>query len=229
MTRQMSVLACCLLLSALLPEPAAAQKRQKPIKQRFKAAAILGATTSQLDGDTYEGFDKANLQFGLSGVVVFTRQVSLCTELLYVGKGSRTPTNRNRVVDRLDRTIDLTYIEVPVYVRYALKEKSTSPFFEIGAAFGRLTNTEITEPENPRDDLNFQKFQEDFQSNEVSFLTGFGVPFNQHLGIKLRYSIGLTTFYDAEPTPIRSLRFGQPPSVTLLRNYALGIGIYYQI
>lgn len=229
MPKLISVLACCLLLSALLPEPAAAQKRQKPIKQRFKAAAILGATTSQLDGDTYEGFDKANLQFGLSGVVVFTRQVSLCTELLYVGKGSRTPTNRNRVVDRLDRTIDLTYIEVPIYVRYALKEKATSPFFEIGAAFGRLTNTKITEPDSPRDDLDFRAFQADFRSNEVSFLAGFGIPFNQYLGIKLRYSIGLTSFYDAEPTPIQTLNFGTPPEVTILRNYALGIALYCQI
>lgn len=232
MIKSIALLAgCCFCLAVFHPQQAEAQKRRKPINQRFKAEVLLGGNLSQVDGDKYQGFDKANLQLGIGGCAVLTRQLSLSTEILYMGKGARTPTSRELGATGLNRTIDLTYIEVPAYLRYKFDEAPNSAFFEVGISFGRLLNSKVTELEMPQDGFRFTDLEADFRANELSFLAGLGYQFNKYFGIKSRYTFAFTTFYDEPPHDSATGNVGNigQRRIELLRNYAISVMFYCQL
>ena len=78
--------------------------------QRFKAAAILGANASQIDGDNLYGFNKLGISAG--GRLSYTNdnQLDLALEMLYSQRGSAVKIFNNSEGDK----ISLNYVEIPV-------------------------------------------------------------------------------------------------------------------
>ena len=57
--------------------------------QRFNGALFGGMSTSQIDGDTQEGFDKLGFFAGVSVSTDFTKVIGAKIELYYIGKGAK--------------------------------------------------------------------------------------------------------------------------------------------
>ena len=66
--------------------------------QSFNAGARIGIIASQVDGDTYEGFNKPGLTFGVYVSRKISDPFSMQFEMNFIQKGSRKP------VDEFNRT-----------------------------------------------------------------------------------------------------------------------------
>ena len=225
---------CCLFLLFvfLLPQDADAQRRRKRTKQRFKAGLILGLTSSQIDGDQYTGFDKWDPQFGLSGIAIINPQLLLAVDFLYLQKGSATETGVYRAIGNKDRLIDLTYMEVPMYLRYKFQDDPASMYLEGGIAFGRMIRSSVTEPRAPVDNFYFSELETQFKRNDLSILFGTGYDITENFGLKFRYLYALTKFYEGdiadEPRTLGSpYAINERREIEFLRNYQLSFLAYY--
>ncbi len=228
-----SLLFALLATAFLLPREADAQRSRRPIKQRFHAGLLFGANLSQVDGDQYNGFDKGNLQFGVTATAVLTRQAEIGIELLYIGKGSMTETGRTGVIGEKNRNMDLNYMEVPVYFSYKMKEEAPFSFVEAGVSYGRMISSEVTEPSVPGDGLRFQALEESFNRNELSLLFSYGYQVSKPLGFKFRFGIALSEYYH-NPTPQEERTLasfftgGEDKRVDFLRNYYMSLSGFYR-
>jgi hypothetical protein len=218
----------CLFLFVLLQD-ADAQRRGKRIKQRFRASLLAGFNLSQMDGDNYNGFDKFNPQFGIGGTAVINRQSEIGIELLYHSKGARTESDPRRVINTKDRSVDLSYVEVPIYFRHNRRETFPTVYFEGGGAFARLIDVKIDEPVVVQDGLILSGLESDLQENELSLLLGIGYQFTEHIGARFRYSFALTRVYStADLSEEAALQIEQERGVMQLRNYYISIAAFYR-
>jgi len=197
----------------------------------FGLGVVLGVNNSQLDGDYFTGFNKAGLYGGLRGVAILTPRISLQVELLYSEKGSRIEHNGsvNEFAPR-DRTIALSYAEVPLLLKYRLMPSSTGPFIELGGSVARLLQTAIEE--NDRSQVRgtlYGEIMDQFNSNDFSLLGGVGYNLGRNWELTLRYSFGLSRiYYDSEfmrPDPLSTVA----KEVEFLRNYHLSLLVSYRI
>lgn len=74
----------------------------------------VGVVGSQVDGDTYEGFNKAGITAGLFVNRKLSDLFSLQLEMNYIQKGSRKPLDDNNTY----YLMRVTYIEVPVLLQW---------------------------------------------------------------------------------------------------------------
>ena len=82
--------------------------------QGFNAGLRVGVVGSQVDGDTYEGFNKAGITAGLFVNRKLSDLFSLQLEMNYIQKGSRKPLDDNNTY----YLMRVTYIEVPVLLQW---------------------------------------------------------------------------------------------------------------
>jgi hypothetical protein len=135
--------------------------------QDFYAGPVVGVSFSQVDGDTYQGFNKAGMILG--GFV--GRQISenwkAQLEISFIQKGSRKKPDIERG-DYTDYLIHLNYIQFPLTVQLSFKRFS----FDAGVSVASLLDyrEEVDGIAIPEDD------QVPFKPLEVSSI--FGVSFN---------------------------------------------------
>lgn len=229
MTTSLKLIPLFCLFLFVLPQHADAQRRGKQIKQRFRASLLAGFNLSQMDGDNYNGFDKFNPQFGIGGTAVINRQSEIGIELLYHSKGARTESDPRRVINTKDRSVDLSYVEVPIYFRHNRRETFPTVYFEGGGAFARLIDVKIDEPAVVQDGLILSGLESDLQENELSLLLGIGYQFTEHIGARFRYSFALTRVYStADLSEEAALQIEQERGVMQLRNYYISIAAFYR-
>lgn len=102
-------------------------------QDRFRAGVKLGLAATQVDGDTYSGYDKAGIAGGIFVTGKINEKWTASFEMIYIQKGSR----RNAIPDQGDTRfylLQLDYIEVPVLFQYHQKKF----IFELGPGFGYL-------------------------------------------------------------------------------------------
>jgi hypothetical protein len=221
----------CILLSicCMIPFSLDAQRYKKRINNRFKAGITIGLNVSQVDGDQYTGFNKINTSFGLAGTAILTRQMEVGVELLYIGKGCRTET-KVAFRDRKNREVDLTYMEVPFLFRYRFMSELPHTFLETGFSFARMINSRIKEPTAPADGYIFADLEDSFERNEFNLLIGAGGQLSEHFSVKIRYSIAMSRFYNAD-TPAQQVSspigYIRERRIEFLRNYLLMISMQY--
>jgi hypothetical protein len=104
-------------------------------QQRFRAGAKLGLSTSQVDGDTYSGYNKAGVDGGIFVNSKLTTKWTAQMEMIFIQKGSKHVGNRDNG-DYSDYLLQLNYIEVPVLFQYHMKKISV----ETGLSFAYLIN-----------------------------------------------------------------------------------------
>lgn len=107
------------LLLLLLPLVTRGQMDDEAVRPRFGGGVTAGVVGSQVDGDTHGGYHRLN---GTGGVWVereLAGRFALRIELRYIGKGSLA-NRREGGARRLEYSLGLHYIEVPLLVHYSL-------------------------------------------------------------------------------------------------------------
>lgn len=205
---------------------AEAQQRRWNPKHRFKAAVLLGANLSQMDGDHFTGYDKLGVQVGVRGTALLARHLELNVELLFNQKGARVEADPKRNFSKKNRILELNYAEVPILLRYVVKEEGKGTFLEGGFSFARLINSGIEE-DTTQLRHTFTEIQEGFKSNEINFVAGVGQQLTKNIGIGMRGTLGLSYVIDRreEFNDVKTLgSYYQPgygTEIQFLRNYFL--------
>jgi len=153
--------------------------------QGFNAGLQAGILGSQVDGDTYVGYNKPGLFAGGFVNRPLSSKLLLQLEINFIQKGSKDINNQTGFKYKLA----MNYVEVPFFICYKYKYKIQ---VEAGLSFGYLINA--TESDNNgivTGNPSFNKF-------ELSWLGGMSYPLTQKLSVGIRY------LYTAFFTPVRS-------------------------
>lgn len=108
--------------------------------KKFEGGLVAGANFTQVDGDTYYGYNKVGLDAGAMVYVHFTEKVGATMELLYAQKGSR---GEDIIESQYIGTyvqkyfMNLNYVEVPITFHYIEKGFDV----EAGLSFGVLVKS----------------------------------------------------------------------------------------
>ncbi len=149
--------------------------------QYFNAGVKAGIVASQVDGDTYSGFDKLGFNLGLFVSYQLSMRTSLQLGLDYIQKGSNH--NPNYEIGDYDQyKISLGYVQLPLLFQY----KITSNFsFETGPAFGVLFSHY-----EERD--NFEIESNPFRKFTLNLLCGFNYKINNKWNANFQTDYSLT-------------------------------------
>ncbi len=224
----MRVFSLILLLVFLSSSTIDAQKRHRKKKtndSRFRVSMLLGTYGAQVDGDNFNGFNKAALSSGLRATILLREHIDFNIELLYQQKGS---VFELFPMGDKDRALNLTYIEVPLILRYFPLEEKKGVNIDVGIAYGRLINTKVVEVQSELA-VEYEELALDFKSNELSLILGLGYQFTPNFSIGGRYSFSLTPFYDnSENINLTPFELGLGKEVVrYLRNYLIGAYVAY--
>lgn len=167
--------------------------------QRFSAAVIAGLNAAQIDGDMLAGFDKLGIVGGLRGAAIIGDRFDLNVEFLYSQKGSRRDIFSPAIDPEI--TIKLQYLDLPVYLSYGDWYDEEGDYYKItahgGLAFGRLISASIVDDYHS-DGVALDSLVDEFNSNDISFLLGFGIRTNAHWMFSFRYTRSINLLLNAE-------------------------------
>lgn len=146
-------------------------------QSRFRAGLKAGISTSQVEGDTYGGFDKFGFDGGLTLNAGLNEKWKAQFEILFVQKGSKHIGDANKG-DLSFYLMQLNYVEVPLLIQYQEKKFT----FEAGPGFAYLINakeyTEYGEVYNPIP----------FYSTEISASLGIHYEIYKNIGMTWRFT-----------------------------------------
>lgn len=149
--------------------------------QSFKAAVLAGINSSQVSGDELSGFNKVGLFIGGSAILPVSEKSLVEMELLFIQKGSKTPTPKDGAANYFYR-MSLNYLEVPLnYTFRPVKYVSV----HAGPTFGVLVGSK------EEDNAGELTGQIPFQKTELGIDGGLSVYFSEHLSLTMRLSTSL--------------------------------------
>jgi len=149
--------------------------------QSFKAAVLAGINSSQVSGDELSGFNKVGLFIGGSAILPVSEKSLVEMELLFIQKGSKTPTPKNGAANNFYK-MSLNYLEVPlIYTFRPVKYVSV----HAGPTFGVLVGSK------EEDNAGELTGQIPFQKTELGIDGGLSVYFSEHLSLTMRLSTSL--------------------------------------
>lgn len=149
--------------------------------QSFKAAVLAGINSSQVSGDELSGFNKVGLFIGGSAILPVSEKSLVEMELLFIQKGSKTPTPKDGAANYFYR-MSLNYLEVPlIYTFQPVKYVSV----HAGPTFGVLVGS------REEDNAGELTGQIPFQKTELGIDGGLSVYFSEHLSLTMRLSTSL--------------------------------------
>ena len=188
--------------------------------QRFQGGLMAGATASQVDGDSYAGFNKLGFQGGVFVNTTFSKNFGAQLEIRYAGKGARKPTSSE---DTDIYKLALHYIDLPVMATYTFRKKV---IFDLGIVPGYLFAKSGEENGGPVEESWFVGFKK----TDIAWMVGVNYKITDKLLVNLRYSYSLVPINNnvhalSSYGPIGNL-FGYNNGD--YNNY-LTLGLYYQI
>ena len=182
---------------------------------RFVPHIFSGLVFSQVNGDTYAGFNKLGFHAGVGVKTKISDKIGLGLDMGYIQKGSRKPQDINNNDFSIYR-MALHYVEVPVYMTYYQDRFD----FDIG-----VTTEYLLKSIEERDGLIIRP--EDFypfKTVDFNYLIGFNYTLNEKWHSQLRYTHSLLPFRKIGNQGIGSLVIsGQYHSVimfTIIRQLA---------
>lgn len=149
-------------------------------QSRFKAGLRLGMSTSQVEGDTYGGFDKFGLDGGATLHAKLNEKWGAQFEILFVQKGSKHIGDVAKG-DYSFYLMQLNYVEVPLLLQYRQKKIT----FEFGPGIGYLINSK--EYDTGGEVMNAIPFY----TTEVSGNLGINYQVYKNFGITWRFTNSL--------------------------------------
>jgi hypothetical protein len=188
--------------------------------QAFHGGILAGFSATQVDGDTYGGYNKAGFQ---GGVFVNTRLSDLFTaqlEIKYTGKGARKPVTST---DPAVYNLTLHYIDVPVSVNVRIKQIGSAELGIVPAYLFDASGEDSGGP-LPSDYLvTFKKF-------DLSFMMGINIKVFEKLKLNFRYTYSLLSIRPEKYENGYYTWFGNlfGPKTGQYNNCLLA-GLYYQL
>jgi hypothetical protein len=179
--------------------------------QQFEGGAVAGLSASQVDGDTYSGFNKLGVLGGGWVRRMFTYTVGGQLEVRYIMKGAYEAENVDAAF--LYRLV-LHYADVPVLINYHYRERV---LFELGLSPEFLVYHREDDQwgETPEDAPSFHKLN-------MSAIGGIGFIFLKHFMVDVRYNYSVI--------PIREHASGQTYLLNRGQyNNVLTFSLYYKI
>jgi hypothetical protein len=149
--------------------------------QDFQGGVLLGISGSQIDGDTYAGYNKAGLVAGAFVRRDFTKHWAWQMELKYIGKGASAKNSKNTQFDPYK--VNLHYVELPVLFQYKFNDKILAEF---GPAYAYLFHSS-----NDLDGYGNIAPDPPFNKSDLSGIAGFTYNFGLKWAINLKYSYSL--------------------------------------
>ncbi len=188
--------------------------------QIFHGGVLAGFTATQVDGDTYGGYNKAGFQGGVFVNARLSDLFSAQLEIKYTGKGAKKPVNSS---DPDIYTLTLHYIDIPLLASIKVKQIGS---VELGVIPAYLFSAQGEDNGGnlPSDYLvTFNKF-------DISSLIGININLIPKLWLNLRYSYSLTSIRPEDYPNGYYTWFGKLfGQKTGQYNNCLMVGIYYRI
>ena len=181
--------------------------------QRFQGGPLVGFNASQVDGDTYSGFNKFGL---MGGAYVFTQLsdvLDIQMEIKYMGKGAH---KRTTDLDPYQYQSNLHYIEIPILLRY---NTNTKIGIEGGLGFGHL----FSYSEENENGVLSEKEANHFKPFELCSLIGLSYQFASKFTINLLYSYSILSLVN---TPSVTYTYFRHSGVF---NNLFSAGLYYNL
>lgn len=159
---------------------------QQEVKETFRPVFSTGFVASQVDGDTYGGYNKPGFFFGLGINRLVSKKLELEFSLTILQKGAR----KNYALDSASRNnpnnqfylLRLNYLEVPIGIKYNYKKFK----IEAGGSFAYLIkNPPFEESQNGY--MNIYGFN----NFDYSYFLGLGYKLKPNLLLNLRYEYSL--------------------------------------
>jgi Outer membrane protein beta-barrel domain len=148
--------------------------------QRFNAGLMLGGVTSQVDGDTYDGYHKWGYLGGGYVTLQISPHSSFQMELEYIQKGSKR--NDTSVSGGDTYLLRLHYIEIPFLYQYTFKRRfyfEAGPAADVSIGSLELKNGSVPNPTVP------------LRPVTLTGIFGFGAYLTNHLRINVRSNYSL--------------------------------------
>jgi hypothetical protein len=180
--------------------------------QRFNGGALLGFNASQVEGDTYKGYNKPGIVAGFYVETDIAPAVFAAMEIKYSQKGARKKVTNN---DPSTYIMRLNYIDLPLYMAFRTSQNSA---IIGGLSTGFLISAkEINEyGELPQEDQNA------FNTIDLEPLIGFQFDFIENLKADLRFSMSVLPI---RGKPVNTNYYWQNNQF----NNVLTLALYYQI
>lgn len=145
----------------------------------FKSGILLGVVPSQVDGDSYGGYNKIGLQAGFFTTFEPNEKMYWQMAIKYMQKGSR---NKNLLLGTY-YSLNLNYVEIPVSFTYRYKEKFLG---DVGMSYGYLIKSM-----EDKDGYGGSEPYPPMLKHDLEAMIGVGFRFSDHLYIinRLAYSV----------------------------------------
>ena len=106
--------------------------------QNIGGGITVGFNASQVDGDSYAGFNKLGFNAGVIGIVPLNKKFSASLEILYNQKGSKQQADPSNPFTQSYK-LRLNYAEVPLLINFQDRQRFN---FGTGFSFSRLVQLE---------------------------------------------------------------------------------------
>ena len=160
----------------------------------FNGGLVAGANFTQVDGDTYYGYNKVGLNAGAMVYVHFTEKVGATMELLYSQKGSRgVDVSESQSLGTFIQkyNMDLNYAEVPITIHYIYKNFDV----ETGISYGFLIkSSEWVFSDQP---VIIDPIANRFNNTDWDYILGLSHKLYKHYYVNARYQYSIV---DIRPT-----------------------------
>jgi hypothetical protein len=188
--------------------------------QSFHGGLLAGFTATQVDGDSYGGYNKGGFQGGVFVNRSFGDIFMLQMEIKYIGKGARKPVTSD---DPAVYNLTLNYAEIPVLGALKVKQLG-SVEFGLEPAYLFSAKGEDSGGPLPSDYLvSFNKF-------DISTLIGLNIKVFPKLFLNLRYSYSIVSIRSGDSENGYYSWFGRLwGHSTGDFNNCLGAAVYYLI
>lgn len=153
----------------------------KSFCQDFKAGVLAGSVFSQVDGDSYAGFNKLGLVSGIYVYRSISKKVDLQLEMKLKQKGSRFTGDKKKGDFRIYR-MNLSYLEIPLLMKYHYTDFAV----EAGLNFSVLMHSK------EKDESGEVIYSNPFEKTELSPLIGFNYEWKNNFSFSVRWSYSLT-------------------------------------
>jgi opacity protein-like surface antigen len=188
--------------------------------QPFHGGLTAGLTASQVDGDSYSGYNKPGIQAGVFVSAELRPWLDARMEIKYTSRGAREPATEDNTGSYM---LGLHYIDIPIMA--SLKYRKIGAL-ELGLIPGYLFNA-AGEDENgslPDESL------VDFHKFDLGLLIGAEVHITQKISVNIRYSYSIFSIRDLDSAGAYYSWFGKifGHSKGDFNNY-LALGINYRI
>jgi len=169
----------------------------------FSGGLIAGSNFTQVDGDTYYGYDKLGLNAGAVVYVRFSENIGASIELDYTQKGSRGETISNSVALGTyvaKYFMDLNYAEVPVTIHDKTYIKSHTLYIEAGLSYAYLiTSSEWIQADPP---TVINPVLNRFNTTDFDYLLGANVQVYKKLYLNARFQYSIVNIRPTDRVPV---------------------------